>query len=577
MMFFLNHSLRKSYHEQLRNNLYDQSILIRNQIINDIKSNSPGIIDKWAKNMGQKIDKRITIINKHGFVLGDSDYNPQDMDNHINRPEVQTILNGNLQGVSIRRSDTLKMDMFYLAIPISIKEDIIGFIRLSKSLQDINRTIQNNIKNNLLFFILMLIITLVLVWRFSQDIINPLSQITRLAGKLAKGDFTEKINIKSYDNEIGTLARVFNHMAFQLESKISQLSEEKNRAEAILSSMVDGLVAVDKEFKIRIINPAAQKIFKITDNNITGKEIIEVFRYHEIDRGLEEALTENKIFTREIVIQIEEKRILRCNFAPINNDSGYVIGGIVVFSDITELRKLEQLRKDFVGNVSHELRTPLTSIIGYLDTILDNEINDSKTIRKFLNVIKTEADRLALLIKDLLDLSKLENKNKYILRPGFLNKIIKKTILMLKDKAEEKDINIIDDIENNYMVYMIPEQIEQVCTNLIDNAIKYTPAGGEIKVRVYEEDNKRNGNKNDDTSKIVIEIEDNGIGIPEKEQDRIFERFYRVDKARSRSLGGTGIGLSIVKHILQNHKNTIEVESKVGKGSIFRFYLNKVK
>ena len=566
LMFFYNYTQRQAYLDQLKNSLYHQAKLINALEITHINEIPPEITDNWSKEMSKDIAKRITIIDKDGVVVADSDYNSTEMDNHLDRPEIQAVLYGENIGTLIRQSDTLNIDMYYLAIPIMKDDSVIGFIRLSKSLQEINDTISGNIKSNLLFFSFMLFLTLLLVWKLTNDIINPLSQITRIADNLARGNFQDRIVIKEYGNEIGTLARVFNNMATQLESKINQISEEKNRAEAILKSIVDGLIATDINMEIRVINPAAKKIFDLNDNNIKGNRVIEVFRHHEIEHKLAKAMKGNEILSEEIEIQKEETKILKCNFAPINNDQGMVIGGIVVFSDITELRKLERMRKEFVANVSHELRTPLTSVIGYVDTILENEIEDKSTIERFLNIIKKEADRLALLIKDLLDLSKLEGKNKYILRSGTLSDVIDKTVSILREQAKNKGIEIKVEISTEDMVYIIPEQIEQVFINLIDNGIKYSLEGGRVVIRAYTR-----------YDKVVVEVNDNGIGIPKSEQERIFERFYRVDKARSRSFGGTGIGLSIVKHIIKNHQNKIEIESQPGKGSTFRFYLDKVK
>lgn len=563
LMLYLNHNEREFYLNQLKINLVHESRLILDNEKLDL-TRPPAELDSWIKELGDKIDKRITVITREGLVIADSAYDPAEMDNHINRPEINEVLEGNKTGLSIRRSKTLEKEMFYLTLPIKVQGEIVGFIRLSKSLQDINSVIRKNIINYLIFLFITLIITLLLLWKISKDIINPLNQVANLAGKLARGNFQERINLKNYKNEIGTLARMFNFMAAQLENKINEISEEKNRAEAILTSMVDGLIATDRDKKIRIINPAAKKMFAIEEKEIKGKELIEVVRHHEIDRFLENSLLNNQVLSEEIVIQKDEKRIFRCNFAPITNERDQVIGGIIVLNDISELRRLEQVRTEFVANVSHELRTPLTSIIGYIDTIMENEIRDPSTIDRFLRIIKTEADRLALLIRDLLDLSRLEGKNRQPeLYPSDLQKLIKKTSLILGDKAEEKDIQLKTEVEDDLPpVKMVPEQIELVLTNLIDNGIKYTPEGGEVIIRAFTNQNR-----------VIVEVEDNGIGIPEEEQERIFERFYRVDKARSRALGGTGIGLSIVKHIINNHQSEIEVESMPGEGSVFRFYL----
>ncbi|MFW6287810.1 MAG: ATP-binding protein [bacterium] len=566
LLLYFNNSQRQSYLKQLEESLYSQAILLREQLGSDISNFSPDTLDSRAKEIGGKIDKRITIVARDGLVIADSQHNPEVMDNHRNRPEIDTVIQGKEKGLSIRWSDTINIEMFYLAIPVYNQGNVSYVIRISESLQEINNTISRTIRANLIFFFFIILVSVFLLWKLSKGIIKPLNNISTMAENLAKGDFQQRINIKNYNYEISTLAGIFNKMAEELDSNIKQISAEKNRAEAILESMVEGLIATDKYLNVKIINPSAKNIFALNKENVSGNGIMEVFRHHEIEETLKKALEKSEIISREIIINREDEITLRCNFAPINNEMGEVIGGIVVFSDISELRRLEQLRKDFVSNVSHELRTPLTSIIGYVDTIIENEIKEKSTLEQFLKVIKVEADRLAILIKDLLDLSKLENKQNYILRPANLNNVINKVLTLLQDKAEKKNISLKVKIAKDFMVLMIPDQIEQVLINLLDNAIKYTPADGEVYLKAYEKEDM-----------VFIEVIDNGIGIPLEEQDRIFERFYRIDRARSSSGGGTGIGLSIVKHALKNHNSNIELESLPGKGSVFRFYLEKAK
>ncbi len=564
--FYFTYSERQFYLSQLQALLENEARLIMAQEVITFDQETTHMA-QWVGAMGKIIDKRITVIDRQGVVLADSDYKAEEMDNQLDRPEVKAILAGETKGISIRKTDTIDVDMYHLAVPLERQGEIAGFIRISESLREINLIIRRNIINNFFFLLVMLLLTLLLVWKYSKDIINPLNKITALAGKLARGNFQERIRVND-QNEIGTLARMLNFMAAQLESMISQISEEKSRAEAILTSMLDGLIAVDKHLYIRMINPAAQDIFAIKPGKLKGRKLIEVIRHHEIDNYLEAAMENNQILSEELSLQKGEKKILRCNFVPIVNEEGEVTGGVVVFNDITELRRLEQMRTEFVGNVSHELRTPLTSIIGYIDTIVDNQIEDLSTLKRFLKIIKTEADRLALLIKDLLDLSRLEGKERqFSLLPGDLPGIINKTVLLLRDQAERKGITIIKELPPYIPpVYMIAEQVEQVLTNLIDNSIKYTAEKGWVKISLRVEQER-----------VIVEIKDNGLGISPADQERIFERFYRVDKARSSSQGGTGIGLSIVKHIIQNHQSKLTVESEPGKGSIFRFHLQKVE
>ncbi len=550
------------YYQQLENNLRNQCKLIINNEKIDFQKKSPAIIDSWVKEVGKDIGTRITIVRKDGTVLADSNHNPEQMDNHADRPEIKEVLNGAEKGVSSRWSNTLAEDMYYVAYPLVKNGDIIGVVRLARSAADIKQTVIRDIKSYFYFLILILLITILLVWKFSASLIKPITRMAEMAGSIASGNLKERIELKSYDNEVGFMARMFNYMAEQLEIKIDEISDEKNRAEAILSSMSDGVIATDQTGKIIMINPAACKMLNVNSENVVDKDLIEVVRSYKVDEFLQQAIGDNENFTEEITMKNPDKVILLCNFAPVTNEKKEVAGGVIVFTDITELRELEQIRKDFVANVSHELKTPLTSVIGYVDTLLDNKITDLNTIERFLKIIKKEADRLALLITDLLSLSRVENKNPD-LKPNRLDEVIEKPISILRNSAAEKGITIVREIEDNLpLVLMVPGQIEQVLINLIDNSIKYTSEGGTVKIRAHQEDDL-----------VYIEVEDSGIGIPAEDLNRIFERFYRVDKARSRALGGTGIGLSIVKHIIQGHDSKIEVESEQGSGTLFRFYL----
>lgn len=565
--FYLNYNQREFYLSQLRLQLTQQGKLIIEN--GEVNFNQAGLPQERVRRWSSIIDARITLVSNNGVVIADSHYSPEEMDNHRKRPEIAGVFAGKESDISIRRSDTLNQEMFYLALPVFEEGKVSGVIRLSRSLKEINGILYNNIKRYIYLFFLVMVFTLLVVWWFSRDILFPLNRITKMAEKLAGGSFQERIRLKNYYNEIGLLAKTFNFMADQLEHKITEISEEKSRAEAIFKSMIDGLIATDQEQRIRVVNPAAREMLGLPDGDLNGRMVIELVRHHKIVELLQNSLDNKKNLSEEIVIQNPERKILLCRFAPvigpdITGDDKRVIGGVVVFTDITELRRLEQIRKEFAANVSHELRTPLTSIIGYVDTLLEQEIEDPATTRRFLEIIKSEADRLELLIRDILSLARLENEDRQdLLLAADLKRVLDKTLLVLQDTADDKGIMLKKEVEAALPpVLMIPEQIEQVLINLIDNSIKYTPEGGEVKIRGFISGQK-----------VFVEVEDNGIGIPLEDQERIFERFYRVDKGRSRSLGGTGIGLSIVKHIIRNHESTIEVESQPGRGSLFRFSL----
>jgi len=558
--FSTNH--RNFYLEQEKISLNHYTNLILNQIepsqFKVDKQNLQSHVEKWSKDT----ESRITLVDINGVVLADSDHNPDLMDNHRNRPEIAEAVENKSSAESIRYSSTIGEEMLYLAEPVIFDGEVEGIVRSARSLEFIRSVLIEDIKSYLFFFVILAVITIFLSWKLTSNIVEPLEQITETAFKISEGDLSQRISVRKYNNEIENLARMFNQMAEELEAKIGEISKEKNRIEAILESMVDGVIATDKDGKISLINPAAQNIFDIDKDEIKGKKLISSLFSHRIDMYLEEALEDKKSITREIIYQNPVKKIIQATFIPLLDVDEKVNGGIIVLTDITELRKLETVRNDFVANVSHELRTPLTSIVGYLDTLIESDIKDKKIRQRFLKIIKEETDRLSILIKDLLNLSQIESKT-FDLKPENFREVIDNVYNLLNDKAYRKNINVNLNIEDEMPpVYMVKKQIEQVLINLLDNAIKYTPKGGNIEISTQKKGDK-----------IFFAVEDTGIGIPEEDQDRIFERFYRVDKARSRSLGGTGIGLSIVRNIIKQHSSEIKVESGEDQGSKFTFYL----
>ena len=558
--FSTNH--REFYLEQEKISLEHYSQLMLNNISIEEIENGNGILEAKAADWSNDSETRITIIAAEGKVLADSHYEISEMDNHRNRPEVIEAIRSDSSGSAIRYSDTIGEEMLYYAVPIKNQEELIGILRTARPLQFIRSVLIEDIKSYLFFFVILAVITILLGWRLTYSIVKPLETVTETAEKISEGDLSQRIPVRKYDSEIEKLARMFNFMAEELEDKITEISQEKNRIEAILESMVDGVIAVDKEARVSLINPAARRIFNIEAEKVRGKELISTLFSHRIDMYLERAFDKKESISREIKYKNPDEKIIHATFIPLLDEKENVNGGVIVLTDITELRKLETVRNDFVANVSHELRTPLTSMVGYLDTLLESDIEDSKTRDRFLKIIKEETDRLSILIKDLLNLSKIESQS-FDLEADDFKEVLNKVLNLLQKKAEDKNIDFeVEAAEDLPLVYMVREQIKQVLINLIDNAIKYTPAGGKITVRVEKEGDK-----------VYFSVKDNGMGIPQADQERIFERFYRVDKARSRELGGTGIGLSIVRNIVKHHGSEIQVKSREGAGSEFYFYL----
>lgn len=562
--FSINH--REFYLEQEKISLEHYSQLMLNNIEeSEIKNFSPNLEEK-AADWSDDSETRITIIAADGRVLADSHYEISEMDNHRNRPEVVQAVRSNDFGNEIRYSETIGEKMLYYAVPINSDGEIIGILRTARPLSFIRGVLVEDIKSYLFFFVILAFITIILGWRLTYSIVKPLETVTETAEKISEGDLTQRIPVRKYNSEIEKLARMFNYMADELEDKVTEISQEKNRIEAILESMVDGVIAVDRDGEITLINPAASRIFNIEAEKIEGKDLLTTLFSHRIEMYLQRAFDTKKSIKREIKYKNPEQKIIQATFIPLLDEEDKITGGVIVLTDITELRKLETVRNDFVANVSHELRTPLTSIVGYLDTLLESDVEDPEIRNKFLKIIKEEADRLSILIKDLLNLSEIESHT-FDLKPGSFKNVLNKVIKLMEKNAEKKEIELQFEIADDLSpVYMVREQIKQVLINLFDNAIKYTPRAGKIKITVRQVDDK-----------VYFSIKDNGMGIPQADQERIFERFYRVDKARSRAFGGTGIGLSIVRNIIKQHGSEIQVKSREGEGSEFYFYLNTVE
>ena len=563
--FYFNHNLTQFHHEQLERELYNQSQLLAER--EDLNLQSPEEMSSWVEDWEQRLGVRITIVSPEGRVLGDSRYQPEAMDNHRQRPEIRPVLEGGATGRAIRESGTLNLEMYYLAFPLLREGEVEGVIRLAKPLEEIRELRQRHLINYLFFFLITLLLALIITWKYSSTITGPLEELKGMAGKIAGGNLEERIRLGSRASEIGAVAESFNSMADELRARIDEISEEKGRAEAILKSMADGVIATDIKRRLITINPAAREMTDLREAEVKGRQLLEVIRFHPLDSLLARSIEENKTLSQEFKLHQPRERILRCHLAPVRVEERQVIGGVVVLTDITELRHLEQVRREFVANVSHELKTPLTSITGYLDTILESS-PEASTREGFLRIISSEAERMAFLIEDLLELSRLEARSPEVISLSIhpLQPVVEKVMAVVQRQAESREIELRAEMDSSPLkVMMIPGEIEQVLLNLMDNAIKYTPEGGEVVVRLTAL-----------REEVMVEVEDNGIGIPKEDQDRIFERFYRVDKARSRKEGGTGIGLSIVKHILKGHGAEIEVDSQPQLGSTFRFFLQRI-
>ncbi|MFA5336748.1 MAG: ATP-binding protein [Candidatus Omnitrophota bacterium] len=564
--FFLDKNLEENSLQNIQSSLITQANLIESQIVPErLREEDTPYLESLVKGLSSKTTCRITVINNKGRVLADSkklqEEIPQ-MENHLYRPEVKVAFDGGT-GIDTRYSSTLKINMLYVALPIKDKTGIPGILRLSLPLKSIQKTLSTTRKivSIGLFFALMLAFVLGSI--VATRIIRPINRMIQISRKFSKGDFSRRI-IQVSKDEIGGLAVTLNKMAQDIEDKIKEIKTQNQKLAAIFDSMIEGVIVVDKTSYIVSINPTIEKIFNVLKKEVKGKAFLEVIRNNDIYEIISNVLNEGKSFSAEISLVLPVHKIFEINATPIF-DNNIVNGCLVVIHDITEMRRLETVRSDFVANVSHELKTPLTSIKGFVETLLEGALDDKENNRNFLKIIQNHAQRLDNLVNDLLSLSHFESKEIKLNRVNFnIRQLVEEAASGFSSQLKNKDIEIKNELSESMLLMADRDRLEQVITNLIDNAIKFNKAKGFI--RIFGEEIK---------DKVKITIEDSGIGIPEKDTPRIFERFYRVDKARSRELGGTGLGLSIVKHIIELHGGMVGVESTEGFGSKFWFILPK--
>ncbi len=400
----------------------------------------------------------------------------------------------------------------------------------------------------------------------ARAITGPLREMRAISRDIARGDFSRKLRVDSKD-EIGQLADALNRMSEKIKKRIETIAGDRDDLLAILSRIIEGVVAVDREEKVILFNPAAERMFALPKDKVLGEFCWEVLRNSELNSLLKEVLNKGELLSRELTVLFPRERIFAVHAVPLG-DREKVWGAVAVLHDITGMRKLEEMRVEFVANVSHELRTPLTSIRGFVETLKEGAVDNPEEKVRFLNIIEKHADRLNHLINDLLQLSRIESREiKMESRSINLKELIDEVVADFEDKMDRKGQSIEVKISPEFPeIEADRERIEQVLNNLLDNAVKFTPPEGKICLSALEEGED-----------IRIEISDTGIGIPREYLSRLFERFYRVDKARSKELGGTGLGLSIVKHIVQAHGGTVGVESEPDKGSKFFFTLPQIQ
>jgi len=561
--WYTSQTLKQSYLDRTKSDLQAQGQLLMQQVTGLLAPFEPTKIDRLCKKVGENTTTRFTVVAPDGTVIGDSNEIPRHMDNHGNRPEIAAANGGNV-GASTRYSKTLEQSMMYVALPLTIENRIVAVVRTSIPLTAVEAAIWSWQLKIILAGLLIALLASGVCLFISRSISRPIETMTQGAERFARGDLKHRLK-PSETLELARLAKAMNQMAGELKNRIESLVNQRNEYEAVLTSMIEGVIAVDMDERILSINQAAVTMLKITALDLKGRNILEAIRNQNIHEFIVDALNSGTATQGDVVVHQRGEMILNTQCTPLRNAGDERIGTLVVLNDVTKMRHLENVRRDFVANVSHEIKTPLTAIKGFVETILNSSGEDPETLLKFLKIINKHADRLGTIIEDLLSLARLEqqdgsSKNNLVNRN--VRDIIDTAVQIVKSKADEKKIDLKITCSSDIAVSVDPTLIEQAIVNLLDNAIKYSPENDRIEIKTKWIDQK-----------IAILIKDNGPGIAVKHQPRLFERFYRVDKARSRKLGGTGLGLAIVKHIAQTHGGSVTVDSSPGHGSTFTLVL----
>jgi two-component system phosphate regulon sensor histidine kinase PhoR len=485
------------------------------------------------------------------------------MENHGDRPEIKDAFEKGL-GSSTRFSNTLNMTMMYLAIPIRKQGETVAIVRTSLPITAIDERL-SDINNKIVLVALTIAILAALLSLFiSSRISKPIEQMKNTAQSFASGRLDLRVQIPK-SVELEGLAKSLNEMAEQLHDRIETITRQRNESDAILSSMVEGVLAVDSNGHVVSINKAASNFLGLEVDNVLGLNIEEVVRNPDFQRFVQDTLKEQAPRESEIFLPGPPDRYFSLHGACLTDSTDSRSGAVIVLTDTTRMKRLEDIRRDFVANVSHELKTPITSIKGFIETLLEGAMNEPKEAERFLKVIATHSDRLNAIVEDLLSLSRLEEaseERKLTFNNSALKPVLDSVIELSKIKAEQKRISIVIECEPNLKASINTVLLEQAILNLVDNAIKYSEKEGKVHIKAWETDGM-----------VAVSVQDKGCGISVKHHRRIFERFYVVDKSRSRKLGGTGLGLAIVKHISQVHGGYVTVESTVSKGSTFTIYL----
>ncbi|MCL4202771.1 MAG: cell wall metabolism sensor histidine kinase WalK [Pirellulaceae bacterium] len=557
---WVGHWQRQIVTQQMEDHLLTTAKALRSHLATVSDDLDRAVLQSWVDDLARQIGMRITLIDPQGIVLADSLEDPLLMENHAARPEVKQALEGDA-GKAARHSNTVRMRMLYTALPLRTNGELRIVLRIAMPLHSIDEQVATIHRYLWILATAVGAVSLTLTLLGARQIMLPLSQLTDAAEAIAAGNYKRQIP-KSGNDELGTLARAVDHMRRELMIQMNEQRENSQRLETVLSSMTEGILAVNADHRVLFANAASRRLLGIETAEVAGRTLLEVSRHRILRNAASEAMEKRKTVEQEFETLGAARRLLamRTTCLPGNPCPGVVI----VLYDITELRRLENVRRDFAANVSHELKTPLSSIKAYAETLRLGALDDKQHNMHFVQRIEEQAERLHQLIVDLLQLARVESgREAFDIREVALDEVVADCESVYGERASAKGLHLEIQLPDEPVLVRADENgLVTILDNLFANALQYTPSGGRVTIRIHG-----------DASHAVLEVEDTGVGISARDQQRVFERFYRVDKARSRDLGGTGLGLAIVKHLTQSFGGEIRLRSELGQGSTFSIRL----
>jgi two-component system phosphate regulon sensor histidine kinase PhoR len=557
--FYASSQMRALYLDEISRELEARARVVGEHLNLGSAPLEPDRINSQCRRLATLSGTRITVVDTLGVVLGDSDEDPHTMENHSARPEIVSALAGEV-GVATRFSNTLQKTMLYVAVCVQEDSRTIAVVRTSLPMTAIELALSSFYRRlfigGVVLIFLACIVSIFVLRRFTR----PLRLLQAGAERIASGDLGARMPVHEAE-EIGALAESMNRMAAQLGSRFQTITEQRNEREAILAGMSEGVVALDASDRVVSLNLSAAKLLRLDPEAAVGQTLFALVRIAVLHDLMARAVEGSAVAEAEFVVSGVEERHLLAHASALRDDVGRLVGAVLVLSDITRLKQLENVRRDFVANVSHELKTPITAIRGSVETLLDGAMEDTENGPRFLSMIDKQSARLSSLVDDLLSLARIEeqaSQGTVQLTSMAMGDVLSAAVSACREQVARKRISLEVSCDEALAAEINPRQLEQALINLISNAIQYSDDGKTVRVSAEAVGDE-----------IRLSVVDQGCGIEAKHLPRIFERFYRVDSARSRATGGTGLGLSIVKHVALAHGGRVDVTSALGQGSTF--------